>query len=206
MPSSSQSSIGVHRSATVYNHGPNYGAAFFQMLTVALLCTSLAQPSWLSIVTHTSSNRPSDICPRHLTLYQFFSFGFFEAEGNSNDTFRPPKMTYHSLSGSENLYYLYSCRGKYSNGLFVSGMACLTPPIVNLLKVILMLDLMAVIMSFVGFILDILRTKSRMLFFIRSNGLFTISTGNEMSLFSTLVSFISFHKISLMISNKFNDF
>ena len=58
-------------------------------------------------------------------------------------------------------------------------MACLTPTIVNLFKIILMLVIIGIILSFVGFLLDILGTKSRLSLAVRANGLLTIPTGNH---------------------------
>ncbi len=58
-------------------------------------------------------------------------------------------------------------------------MACLTPTIVNLFKIILMLVIIGIILSFIGFLLDILGTKSRLSLAVRANGLLTIPTGNQ---------------------------
>lgn len=93
-----------HHSHT--SHNRNYGAAFFQMMTIALLCTSLAQPSWLTLVTRTMPNapRPAETCPRHLTLYQFFDYGYFEtADSGRNSTSGGAsiiRLYYHSATGS----------------------------------------------------------------------------------------------------------
>lgn len=140
------------------SHNRNYGAAFFQMMTIALLCTSLAQPSWLSLITRASSStRPGESCPKHLTPYQFFDYGYFESgETIRNTTGNAAiRLFYHSAVGT---------------------LACLTPSIVNLFKVILMLVIVAIIVSFIGFLLDVLGTKSRLSLSVRSNGLLTIPT------------------------------
>jgi len=132
----------------------NYGAAFFQMMTIALLSTSLAQPSWLSLINRSTSIQPSETCPKHLTLYHFFDYGYFETVNVFNGTTSTPiRMLYHSNSGT---------------------MGCLTPLVVNLFKVILMLVVLAITLSFVGFLLDILGTKSRLCLTLRTNGLLTV--------------------------------
>jgi len=126
------------------------------MLTVALLVTSLSQPAWLSLNGQSSpSIKPSEHCPRHLTLYQFFDFGFFEAENVSNPTFHNAKVIYRSSTGS---------------------IGCLTPFIVNIFKIVLMLNLMAVVISLIGFLLDIIGTSSKTFYIIRTNGLLSIVT------------------------------
>ena len=56
-------------------------------------------------------------------------------------------------------------------------MGCLTPAIVNMFKVILMLVIFAIIVCFIGFLLDVLGTKSRLSLTVRSNGLLTIPIG-----------------------------
>jgi len=77
----------------------NYGAAFFQMLTIALLCTSIAQPSWLTLISR-SSTQPGEKCPKHLTLYQFVDYGYFETADIFNTTTSTPiRMLYHSSHG-----------------------------------------------------------------------------------------------------------
>lgn len=45
----------------------------------------------------------------------------------------------------------------------------------------LMLNLVAVVVTFVGFLFDILGTTSKALFFIRTNGLLSITTGGSPS-------------------------
>ena len=76
----------------------NYGAAFFQMITIALLCTSLAQPSWLTLISR--SAQPGENCPKHLTLHQFVDYGYFETTDTFNATNSAPiRMLYHSSSG-----------------------------------------------------------------------------------------------------------
>lgn len=157
-PSSSSNSRASGRSSHHNSHNRNYGAAFFQMMTIALLCTSLAQPSWLSLVTRAStSTRSGESCPKHLTPYEFFDYGYFESETrNATGNLPPPiRLFYHSAVGT---------------------LACLTPAIVNLFKVILMLVIVAIILSFIGFLLDVLGTKSRLSLSVRSNGLLQIPT------------------------------
>lgn len=100
---SSNRGSGRNSSSSHKPHNKNYGAAFFEMITVALLCTCLVQPSWFSIVTRTSSaSRTTKICPKHLTVYQFFDYGFFETSEPSNNTIvnSPLRLDYHSSSGS----------------------------------------------------------------------------------------------------------
>ncbi|XP_057379843.1 transmembrane protein 127-like [Daphnia carinata] len=156
-PSSSSRGNSRGSSSSHNPHNRNYGAAFFQMMTIALLCTSLAQPSWLSLTTRTptSTSRSGGGCPKHLTLYQFFDYGYFETGDSRNSTIivTPVRLYYHSAAGT---------------------MACLTPAIVNMFKVILMLVIFAIILCFIGFLLDVLGTKSRLSLTVRSNGLLTI--------------------------------
>lgn len=59
----------------------------------------------------------------------------------------------------------------------IAAMGCLTPAIVNMFKVILMLVIFAIILCFIGFLLDVLGTKSRLSLTVRSNGLMTIPIG-----------------------------
>lgn len=105
-PSTSSSSRGNGRNSTSHHHSHNrnYGAAFFQMMTIALLCTSLAQPSWLSLTTRLPAVNPrsGEACPKHLTLYQFFDYGYFETGDSRNGTLitAPLRLFYHSASGS----------------------------------------------------------------------------------------------------------
>lgn len=79
----------------------NFVAAFFHMATIALTCTSLAQLGWFRL--------KGGQCTPHLAVYQFFSFGYFDAGGRQTDLqFRarevvssPIPIQYHSPSGSE---------------------------------------------------------------------------------------------------------
>ena len=184
-PSSSSSNRGNGRnSSPPHNpHNRNYGAAFFQMMTIALLCTSLAQPSWLTITTRTSSAttaRSGETCPKHLTLYQFFDYGYFETGDSRNNTIivTPVRLYYHSAAGSK--YHLFSVLPRcpvVKCYYWITAMGCLTPAIVNVFKVILMLVIFAIIVSFIGFLLDVLGTKSRLSLTVRSNGLLTIPIG-----------------------------
>ena len=57
-------------------------------------------------------------------------------------------------------------------------MACLTPFIVNLFKVMLMIVVLAITLSFAGFLLDILGTKSRLCLTLRTNGFLTVPIGS----------------------------
>jgi hypothetical protein len=57
------------------------------------------------------------------------------------------------------------------------GIGCLTPFIVNIFKIVLMLNLMAVFISLIGFLLDIIGTSSKTFYIIRTNGLLSIVTG-----------------------------
>jgi hypothetical protein len=110
-PSNSSSSRGNGRSSSSSHnpHNRNYGAAFFQMMTIALLCTSLAQPSWLSLTTRTNSASPrsGESCPKHLTLYQFFDYGYFETGDSRNSTtiVSPVRLYYHSAVGSKFIFF-----------------------------------------------------------------------------------------------------
>lgn len=105
-PSTSSRAHGRHSSHShSSSNNRNYGAAFFQMMTIALLCTSLAQPSWFSLVTRTSAaaSKLGESCPRHLTLYQFFDYGYFETGDARNVTSGPTpvRLYYHSATGSK---------------------------------------------------------------------------------------------------------
>ena len=109
-PSNSSRGNGRSSSSSHNPHNRNYGAAFFQMMTIALLCTSLAQPSWLSLTTRTNvSPRSGESCPKHLTLYQFFDYGYFETGDSRNSTaiVTPVKLYYHSAAGSELLFFIF---------------------------------------------------------------------------------------------------
>lgn len=110
-PSTSSSRGNGRSSSSSHNsHNRNYGAAFFQMMTIALMCTSLAQPSWLSLTTRTSSviTRSGETCPKHLTLYQFFDYGYFETDTrNSSMVVAPVRLYYHSTSGSRYFPFLF---------------------------------------------------------------------------------------------------
>lgn len=123
-PSNSSSSRGNGRnSSSSHNpHNRNYGAAFFQMMTIALLCTSLAQPSWLSLTTRTNSASPrsGESCPKHLTLYQFFDYGYFETGDSRNSTtiVTPVRLYYHSAAGSKLLFWFILPLVAYFNVLF----------------------------------------------------------------------------------------
>lgn len=184
-PSSSSSRGNGRNSSPPHNpHNRNYGAAFFQMMTIALLCTSLAQPSWLSLTTRTSSAataRSGETCPKHLTLYQFFDYGYFETGDSRNSTIivTPVRLYYHSAAGSKYKTVCFLlCQGLVVNiHSRFAAMGCLTPAIVNVFKVILMLVIFAIIVSFIGFLLDVLGTKSRLSLTVRSNGLLTIPIG-----------------------------
>jgi len=125
------------------------------MLTVSLLITSLSQPAWLSLNGQGQTVRTDNFCPKHLTLYQFVDFGYFEVQNGTHGVQQSTKMIYHSAAGS---------------------IQCLTPNIVNILKIMLMLNLVAVVVTFVGFLFDILGTTSKALFVIRTNGLLSITT------------------------------
>ena len=184
-PSNSSSSRGNGRSSSSSHnpHNRNYGAAFFQMMTIALLCTSLAQPSWLSLTTRTNSASPrsGESCPKHLTLYQFFDYGYFETGDSRNSTtiVTPVRLYYHSAVGSKSPFSVFPlslvCTSMSCSS--IAAMGCLTPAIVNMFKVILMLVIFAIILCFIGFLLDVLGTKSRLSLTVRSNGLLTIPIG-----------------------------
>jgi len=161
----------------------NYGAAFFQMITIALLCTSLAQPSWLTLISR-SSIQPGEKCPKHLTLYQFIDYGYFETTDTYNATSSTPiRMLYHSSSGTT--------------------MSCLTPLVVNLLKVMLMIVVLAITLSFTGFLLDILGTKSRLCLTLRTNGFLTVPI---VLLCATIVSLAYYITVLIERQNRHSHF
>ena len=104
------SSRGPNPRPSQQHNNRNYGAAFFHMMTIALLCTSLVQPSWLTlnITKRSSVSQKSESCPRHLTLYQFLDNGYFETANviSNGSTNSPVKLFYHSSSGSEYIEFI----------------------------------------------------------------------------------------------------
>ena len=62
-------------------------------------------------------------------------------------------------------------------------MGCLTPLIVNMFKVMLTIVILAITLSFAGFLLDILGTKSRLCLTLRANGFLTVPIGDFILLF-----------------------
>jgi len=160
----------------------NYGAAFFQMITIALLCTSLAQPSWLTLISR--SAQPGENCPKHLTLHQFVDYGYFETTDTFNATNSAPiRMLYHSSSGAP--------------------MGCLTPLIVNMFKVMLTIVILAITLSFAGFLLDILGTKSRLCLTLRANGFLTVPI---VLLCATIVSIAYYITVLIERQNRHSHF
>lgn len=123
----------------------NLLSAFFHMITITLISTSLVQLSWFQII--------GGFCIPHLSVYTFFTFGYFDSL-----KFKTEYKThiYHSID-----YEVYD----------ESAYRCITPKIVNMMRIIILFCFMAIIFSLIGFFLDIIGPKSKAYDFVRRNAL-----------------------------------
>lgn len=130
----------------------NLISAFFQMLCITLISTSLVQLSWFQIT--------GGLCVPHLSVFTFFTFGYSEPVKASksfniyrNQEFGRPQFSIDYEMFDESAY------------------RCITPRIVNMMRMIILFSFMAIIFSLIGFFLDIIGSKSKVYDFVRRNAL-----------------------------------
>lgn len=61
--------------------------------------------------------------------------------------------------------------------IFTAAYRCITPRIVNMMRMIILFSFMAIIFSLIGFFLDIIGSKSKVYDFVRRNALPSSCTG-----------------------------
>lgn len=133
-------------------HERNFLTAFFHMATISLTCTSLAQLGWFRL--------QGDHCTLHLAVYQFFGYGYFDSNPSSNDLL----ITADTHIDTSTSYYI------------PENLQCVTPEVVNCMRIIILLCFFAIISSMVGFFLDIVGPTRRVLKIIRRNAIPSICT------------------------------
>ncbi|XP_022184646.2 transmembrane protein 127 isoform X1 [Nilaparvata lugens] len=140
---------GRRRLAYPKGNESNYVAAFFHMTSIMLLILSCVCFGWFRVYN-------SARCASHLSLHQFFTTGYFEANSPDSSKKVPSgevlvtPMNYHTAS---------------------AVLRCITPEVVNLMRTVIMICIIAIIFSVVGFCLDVIGPKSKLLCFIRRNGI-----------------------------------
>lgn len=131
----------------------NYVAAFFHAVSAVLTIISLVHLTWFRIF--------SDLCSPHIGLYQFMKLGYFQSsiqDGNlklSNREIIMPSVLSVSI--------------EYNTGNEV--LQCITPEVLNLMRVLVMLALLCIFCSMVGFCLDMIGPTKKTLRFVRRNAL-----------------------------------
>lgn len=120
----------------------NYVAAFFHAISAFLTTLSLIHLNWFRIF--------GNLCSPHLALYQFMRLGYFESNIHDSSIKLSVTIDYHT--GSEVLQ-------------------CITPEVLNLMRVLVMLSFLCIFCSMVGFCLDMIGPTKKSLRFVRRNGL-----------------------------------
>ncbi|XP_054259096.1 uncharacterized protein LOC128983714 [Macrosteles quadrilineatus] len=134
----------------------NLVAAFFHLFTILLICTSLIHLNWFRIW--------GGHCTPYLATNQFFEFGEFYATTHNQ---------YHLRSGgiitSPSGYVIHYNTSSES-------LACVTPDIANLMHILIILSILAILSSSVGFCLDMIGPTKHPLKVLRRNAIPSIST------------------------------
>uniref|UniRef100_A0A1B6GPG2 Transmembrane protein 127 transmembrane region domain-containing protein n=1 Tax=Cuerna arida TaxID=1464854 RepID=A0A1B6GPG2_9HEMI len=134
----------------------NFVAAFFHLITIVLICTSLVQLKWFRLW--------GGHCVAHLSTNQFFGFGEFYATTQSQ---------YHLRNGglitSPSGYVIH-----YNTS--TESLACVTPDVANLMHILIILAVLSMFSSSVGFCLDMVGPTRHYLKLLRRNAVPSITT------------------------------
>jgi len=134
----------------------NLVAAFFHLLTILLICTSLVQLNWFRVW--------GGHCSPHLGTNQFFGFGEFYATTHNQ---------YHVKNGgiisSPSGYVIHYNTSSQS-------LACVTPDIANFMHILICLSILAIFSSSIGFCLDMIGPTKHSLKVLRRNAIPSVVT------------------------------
>lgn len=139
-------------------HERNFVASFFHMISVSLMSISLINMVWFRIYGGSQ-------CASQIRLSQFFTLDSFVIS-DSSKTSEPGFVDSVHSSIPENSYY-------YTSNTVLK---CVTPEVVKLIRMIILLCIAAIFCSIVGFCLDVIGPKKKLLRIIRQNGLPSIIT------------------------------
>ncbi|XP_014241090.1 transmembrane protein 127-like [Cimex lectularius] len=138
-----------YRWAYPHDNERNHVAAIFHLFSVILTSTALFKMNWFKIW--------GSSCTHTLSLYQFMRLGYFE--------------TAHSQPFAKNgdVTQIVPVYLQYHTGNEVFD--CVTPEVLNLMRVLIMLCILCIFHSMVGFALDVIGPSKMSLRFIRRNAL-----------------------------------
>ncbi|XP_014294195.1 transmembrane protein 127 [Halyomorpha halys] len=131
----------------------NYVAACFHLISAFLTILSLIHLNWFRIF--------GNLCNPHLAVYQFLRlgyFGYFESNAHEN-----------TVKLSDGRFVTSSVTIGFHTGTEV--LQCVTPEVLNLMRVLVMLSFVCIFCSMVGFCLDMIGPTKKSLRFVRRNGL-----------------------------------
>lgn len=136
----------------VYPHDNerNHVAAVFHFTSVVLTSAALFKMSWFRIW--------GSHCSPTLGLYQFMRLGYFEGAARSQSLDIPGGQIITSPILVE-----------YHTGTEV--LHCMTPEVLNLMRVLIMLCMLSIFYSMIGFCLDVIAPAKKSLRFVRRNAL-----------------------------------
>ncbi|BES99438.1 transmembrane protein 127 [Nesidiocoris tenuis] len=129
----------------------NHVAATFHFLSVLLTATALFKMSWFRVWG-------SSTCSPVLGLHHFMRLGYFQGTGS------PTAM---DLPGGQ--IFTSPILVEYHTGTEV--LHCVTPEVLNLMRILIMLCILCIFYSMVGFCLDVIGPSKKSLRFIRRNAL-----------------------------------
>ncbi|XP_073998062.1 transmembrane protein 127-like [Rhodnius prolixus] len=128
----------------------NHVAALFHLLSIIFTSSALFKMSWFRIW--------GNHCTSPLALYQFMKLGYFESSG------RPTSLDLPKLEVTTSSIVI-----EYHTDNDV--MYCITPDVLNLMRVLIMLCVLCIFYSMIGFCLDVIGPTKKSLRFIRRNSL-----------------------------------
>ncbi|KAK9508859.1 hypothetical protein O3M35_006318 [Rhynocoris fuscipes] len=131
------------------NQERNNVAALFHLLSIVCTSSALFKMTWFRIW--------GNQCTSQLALYQFMKLGYFENSGQPNAL---------KLPGGE---VITASIIEYHTDNEV--MVCITPDVLNLMRVLILLCVLSIFYSMIGFCLDIIGPTKKSLRFMRRNSL-----------------------------------
>lgn len=136
----------------------NFWSALCSMVAIVIMCTSLAEPRWISL--HGGGCRLRDCVPLdHIGAYQFFYSGQFVDSYDFN--------CQDGMAGTHTVY-------KYGEDSFNLMDNCVTHKAVKLIKTIISFTFLAMLCTLCAFILDLVGPTQRSLKLIHRNAIFSI--------------------------------
>ncbi|XP_061192977.1 transmembrane protein 127-like [Saccostrea echinata] len=136
----------------------NFWSALCSMVAIVIMCTSLAEPRWISL--HGGGCRLRDCVPLdHIGAYQFFYSGHFLKTYDLN-----------CPNGNAVTHILY----QYGDDTSSTMDNCVTHKAVSLMKTIISFTFLALLCTLCAFILDLVGPTQRSLKIIHRNAIFNI--------------------------------